>query len=275
MRTGTSLLTSVLCSAPTTNPMIREVQYLKKSLDLYTWGQRHFSLFLEDTFEDLEAFRDFTRHGFGEYLERTRRRWAPCEHLVLKNPEIIQYFPELDALVEDAKFIVIVRDPRDTVASMRAVARKQKSQDSEPVLTKMNNSVERMSRFYNAYYFRFLRGEFAKLRSSLFVVRYEDLVLRTSEVLSDLEKFSGLSLRDFDPNSDWPRTVHGPDELRKEPVLGSWTTELYGKAVSGESIGAFRSAFTDSEIEAIERECQNIMQLFHYTAFEVPGKAAG
>lgn len=268
MRSGTSLLTSVLCSGPATNPVIAEVQYLKRKLDAYAWGRKNFSSFLKDTFGDLEDFDSFTGREIGEYLDRTRRRWQPCEHLVLKNPEIIQYFPELDELVEDAKFIVTVRDPRDTVLSMREVARKQRDQGTVTTLTKMNDGLEALSKFYNAYYFRLLRGDFAKLRPRLTVVRYEDLVSRTPQVIRDLAEFSGLHLGEFDPASAWQRTAQDYAALRRDPHHGAWTTELYGKAVSDQSIGRFRDAFSRAEIKAVEDQCQDIMRLFRYDFVE-------
>ena len=116
MRTGTGLLTNVLCSDPSTNPVIAEAQYLTRMLRLYLWGRNSYSAFLADTFATREDFVRFSRGWVEAYLERTRQRWSPCRHLVLKNPEMTPLFPELHDLVEESKFLVIVRDPRDTVA---------------------------------------------------------------------------------------------------------------------------------------------------------------
>ena len=65
------------------------------------------------------------------------------------------------------------------------------------------------------------------------------------------------------------RTVHDYAELRRDPHHGAWTTELYGKAVSGQGIGRFRDGFSRAEIKAVEEQCQGIMRLFRYDFLEL------
>lgn len=264
MRTGTSLLNSILCSDRTTNPMIGEVQYLTHMMHHYHWGQRHFHLYLKDTFEDRDAFDAFTGECLNAYLERTRNRWSPSRHLVLKNPELVRYFPDLSRLVDGAKFFLTVRDPRDTVVSMRAVAKKQRDKGISSTLTGMNDDARNLSRFYLSYYARLLQGDLDVLQSKLFLVRYEDLVAQTEQVVQQIRDFTGLALADYDPGSQWQRSAEDYDQERTDPDRGPWTTELHGQGVSDSRVGTYRDALSGDDIAIIEEECQAVMRPFQY-----------
>lgn len=271
MRTGTTLLNSILCDDPATNPVIGEVQYLTQMMHHYHWGQRHFRLYLKDTFEDRDVFKAFTADWLRDYLERTRKRWQPCTHLVLKNPELVRYFPDLAELVEGAKFFLTVRDPRDTIVSMRAVAAKQREKGIESTLTKMNGDARQLSRYYRTYYTRLLRGDMDVLQSRLFLVRYEDLATQPGQVVDQIRAFTGLALSDYDPNCDWQRSAENYEQSRADPDRAAWTTELHGKGVSDSRIGQYRDSLSPEDIAIIEEECRAVMRPFRYEACAAPG----
>ncbi len=270
MRTGTTLLNGILCSDPTANPVIGEVQYLTHLMHNYSWGRRHFRLYLKDTFENRDAFKDYTGNWLEDYLQRTRMRWQPCQHLVLKNPELVQYFPDLSELVEGTKFFLTVRDPRDTVVSMRAVAMKQRESGISSTLTRMNDDARKLSHYYRNYYLRLLRGDFNVLASNLFLVRYEDLVTQTAQVVDQIRAFTGLALDEYDPASNWPRSAEDYDQRRRDPDLAAWTTELHGQGVSDSRIGRYRETLSNEDIAIIEEECQAVMQPFKYDSIVAP-----
>ncbi len=274
MRTGTTLLNSILCSDSTTNPVIGEVQYLTHMMHHYHWGQRHFRLYLKDTFEDREAFKSFTGDWLKNYLQRTQERWQPCQHLVLKNPELVRYFPDLSELVEGSKFFLTVRDPRDTVVSMQAVAKKHREKGITSTLTRMNDDPRKFSHYYRNYYFRFLRGDFNVLQSDLFLVRYEDLVTQTGQVVDQIRAFTGLDLADYDPASEWQSSAEDYDRRRADPKLAAWTTELHGKGVSNSQIGRYRDVLSNEDIAIIEEECQAVMRPFKYDTLAAQASSA-
>ncbi len=267
MRSGTTLLNSILCSDTSTNPAIAEIQYVTHLMHHYHWGQRHFNLYLKDTFEDLESFKAFTAGWLNDYLRRTEERWQPCDHLVLKNPELVHYFPNLLELVDGAKFFLTVRDPRDTVVSMRSVARKQREQGISSTLTKMNDDARLLARHYQSYYLRLLRGDMDVLQSNLFLVRYEDLVTQPEAVVAKMRDFTGLALADYNPESEWQRNVEDFDQSRTDRDRAPWTTDLHGKGVSSSRIGQFRDSLGAEEIAVVEEECQAIMRAFAYKPF--------
>lgn len=199
-----------------------------------------------------------------DYLQRTEERWQPCRHLVLKKPELVQYFPDLSALVEGSKFFLTVRDPRDTIVSMRAVAKKQRESGISSTLTRMNDNPQKLSHYYRTYYFRFLRGDFNVLQSNLFLVRYEDLATHTAQVVDQLRAFTGLDLADYDPASEWQRSAEDYDQRRADPERAAWTTELHGQGVSDSRIGRYRDSLSPEDIAIIEEECQAVMRPFKY-----------
>ena len=274
MRTGTTLLNSILCSDSTTNPVIGEVQYLTHLMHHYSWGRQHFRLYLKDTFEDEEAFKSFTAEYLKDYLARTKERWHPCQHLVLKNPELVQYFPDLLDLVEGSKFFLTVRDPRDTILSMRAVAQKHRDKGTTSSLTKMNDDPRKLAHYYRNYYFRFLRGDFNVLGSNLFLLRYEDLVTQTGRIVDQIRDFTGLSLADYDPGSEWQRSAEDYDQRRADPDMAAWTTELHGKGISDSRIGRYRESLSAEDIAIIEEECRAVMRPFKYDAHAAEASSA-
>lgn len=274
MRTGTTLLNSILCSDSKTNPVIGEVQYLTHMMRHHHWGQRNFRLYLKDTFESQEAFKSFTGDWLKDYLRLTAERWQPCQHLVLKNPELVQYFPDLAELAAGSKFFLTVRDPRDTVVSMRAVAKKQRDKGISSTLTKMNDDARRLAHYYRNYYVRFLRGDFNVLGPNLFLVRYEDLVTQTVQVVEQIRDFTGLELADYDPNAEWRRSAEDYEQSRSDPDRSAWTTELHGKGVSDSQIGKYREMLSAEDIAIIKEECQAVMRPFKYDTLAVQGSSA-
>jgi hypothetical protein len=274
MRTGTTLLNSILCSDSATNPVIGEVQYLTHMMRHYHWGLRNFRLYLKDTFETEEAFKTFTGDWLKSYLRLTEERWQPRQDLVLKNPELSHFFPDLSQLAEGSKFFLTVRDPRDTVVSMRAVARKQRDKGISSTLTKMNDDARQLSRHYLSYYRRLFQGDLDCLQSNLFLVRYEDLVTQTGQVVEQIRDFTGLALADYDPGSEWQRSAENYEQSRADPDRSAWTTELHGKGVSDSRIGKYRDVLSAEDTAIIEAECQAVMRPFKYDTLAAQAPSA-
>lgn len=270
MRTGKSLLTSILCSDPSTNPMIAEVQYLTQMVSSYRWGRKFFTESLSDTFETPDDFKQFNQHWVGDYLKRTRERFSPCTHLVLKNPEMTPLFPEVHELVDDAKFLVLIRDPRDTIASIMEVARKQLEAGQKTKFTKMRNDMKQMSTHYRSYYVRLFSDELTDLRRETLCLRYEDLVLNFSDTVEKIARFTDLRLTDFDPDAGWRRSSINSEQRKDSAVLSPWRTELRGKPVSSQRIGRFRERLTRDQVAIIERECAAYLRGFGYQATAGP-----
>ncbi len=133
-RSGTTLLQGILCSDDLSNPLIAEAEYLRQLVETYCNGRRRFDFGLKDYFADPEEFCRFQSSWIRAFLEQTLRRYPPASHLVLKEPHLTRFFPDLWELIPEAQFIVLVRDPRDTLLSMMEVGRRLAASGSKHVL---------------------------------------------------------------------------------------------------------------------------------------------
>ena len=200
MRSGTSVLQAVLCSTEETNPHIHEAQYFTQLVHLYSYARATFDRYLCHYFEDLEDLKVVHADLMQRFLERTLRHFHPAAHLVLKNPEMTPLFPALCELLADAKFVVVVRDPRDTIASMRVVAKRQLAQGQDTNLTRMAESTDRLAARYNWYYAPILDNTDPAFALRRIIVQLEDLVQKTDLVVEKLAEYTGLPLQGFDPS---------------------------------------------------------------------------
>ena len=264
-RSGTTLLQTLLCQDETVNPLIGEAKYLRHLLVAYRFGKMNFSTETKDYFHDPAAYRLFNRNLLSLFLEQTRALYPRASHLVLREPHLTMYFPDLHELVPDALFICIVRDPRDAVASMIDVGEK---------LTAGGQAQDAMARLFAsrridaicAHYLSFYAPAFAA-RSETFrrrcaFVRYEDLVQRPAEYLGRLRALTGLALANCDP-------ARAPDTGRVDYSAAgdyqrAWNTPLSGSKVEDSQIGRYRNVLQPGEVSDIERNCAPLIQRFSY-----------
>ena len=123
MRTGTTLLQSILCGDSATNPLIPEAQWLARLLFLYKWSMGNFSTLQRHYFRDKDDCRDFHRRICLDFLDKTADRYGNPTTLVLKAPDLATTYKQLNEFVPDSKFLVMVRDPRDTIPSLLKLVR--------------------------------------------------------------------------------------------------------------------------------------------------------
>lgn len=265
-RSGTTLLNSILCHDPTTNPFIAEANYLANILSVYRSGRNLWDFEGESYFDDFEDYSQFSRRWVLEFLEKTRKRYTPAQHLVLKAPELTKYFPELCAWVDDAKFLILLRDPRDAIASLIEVGKTLKKTGINPALVKMLESSDaaQLGEFYNAYYQPCHHCNLEGFWSRVRYVQYEGLVRYPDAALQQLEAFTGLSLHQFDRQGTWQRSHLNFQDLPAD-YQPWWSTPLYGKGISAASIGRYRQILTPSQIRDIERTCATLFALGNYS----------
>ena len=261
MRSGTTALQSVLCSTDETNPILQEAQYFTRLAASYADADRNFDRFLSDYFEDRRALKTYHASLLKDLVSRTLARYRPASTLVLKNPEMTALFPAIADLLDEVCFVVTVRDPRDTIASMIDVARRQAAQGQETPLTRMGGDPSRFAAQFNWYYAAVLRNPSEALRRRTLFVRYEDLVSDAHGVAMRLSEFTGLPLQDFDPTLPWRARI----DFRAQVVAGDpFHAALRGEALSRERIGRHTKTLSQQDVRAIEQACGDFMDRFGY-----------
>jgi hypothetical protein len=259
-RAGTTLLQSILCSDERTNPLIREVRYLFKIIGTYQYCSATFeTLESRHYFSSAEEVREFTGEWAEAFLSRLRARYAPADRLVLKHVGMTQMFPALAALLPEARLLLIVRDPKDTIGSLIEVGRKMVGQGKQ---NRFPPVVDQLAEFYKSFYLPSLSCHEPDFRARLLVVRYEDLVRDPPAQIARLEDFTGLSLAGFDPIGRWSR--HKVDFEQDREGGNPWITELYGDSVSDSRLGRYRDVMSESQAATIERACAEVMAATGY-----------
>jgi len=261
MRSGTTMLQAVLCSTEDTNPLIHEAKYVTLLANLHRYEQEMLESHLSHYFDDPGELKNFHAEQMQRFLQHTLKHFHPAAHLVLKNPEMTAMFPEICELVKDAKFIVSVRDPRDTIASMLAVTRRQTELGQVSNLTQMAGDLKKYAAHFNWYYAPLFSSGNSDLREKLLIVKYEDLVADTEATVNAMAEFTGLPLQDFDAAQPWRTLVEFSEE---KLTAGTFYSKLLGKPLSKDSIGNHARAFTKEDIQIIEQACRPFMETFRY-----------
>lgn len=164
--------------------------------------------------------------------------------LVHKKPLFCYYFPELDELYPDeCKFIVMVRDPRDTLSSLLKIKRDENVQ-----------CFTLLQEYLDCYHRCFIQiGN----NDNLLVMRFEDLLINTDEMMDKLREFTGLELN-FDPTKEnWPSRRSGDSR---------YLSDNDGKPINSSNIGNFD--LSSEELGLIENNREQLekhlnMKLFY------------
>ncbi len=256
MRTGTSLLQHTLCSTPTANDMMFECHHLTSHIRIYAEWRNKNERALTDYFADFEELRDFTQAQLSSLLEMIHRQQHAPQNLVLKHPELTPLFPVVSELLPEAKFVIIVRDPRDAIASMLVVAEKQRQLGRSGNIVDANRDMRKLVRIFLSFY-RSTQELINKTPNKVKLVKYEELVVNPHNLLSSMAAFTGLDFSEFDEKADWVYTR--PRNRNK-----SFDTDIRGKSITNNSIGNYKSALSSKEIEQIGKYASGYMKAFGY-----------
>ena len=110
------MMQGIVCSDRKAFPVTRECTYLSKLLKVYKSEKDIWPLHPYDYFDSRQHFRAYHRRIIVNYMNYIRSRWGGGM-IVQKQPVMVKCFPELLELIPSSKFLVMVRDPRDAIAS--------------------------------------------------------------------------------------------------------------------------------------------------------------
>lgn len=260
-RSGTTLLQGLLCSSEKTNPLIYECFLLQHIVDAYRRGRYNFDEFGPAYFNDIPAFQSFYSRVVGDYLDQTRARYAPAEHLVLKETNLTRVFHDVFDLVRDAKYIISVRDPRDVITSLIEVAEKLPKPNANKWFAERD--MKRLAGYYKGFYRSVLVAPDPTFRKNLLFVKHERLVSNAEAEIARIADFTGFPLSPEDGEAAWKRNEWDFDGMERFKITG-WRSELWGKQMSTKNIGKFRGKLTDEELAILAEELSDVYHIFGY-----------
>ncbi|MGB3404471.1 MAG: sulfotransferase [Microcoleaceae cyanobacterium] len=263
-RSGTTLLQNILCSVSSTNPAIGEVGYLYHLAEAYHSSKIDFESQGKYFFKDLAELRQFSITQVSAFLNQIHHQYPTKTHTVLKHPLLSRYFPDLFELIEDVKFLITIRDPRDTIASLIQVGERMQKQSQTRHLTPLftQRNISEYLNFYLSAYVSAWNHPHPQFKQKICYLKYEYLVENPQAALKNLSQFTGLPLETINLQQDWQRNLVPHAQLKD--AAQSFNSLLYNQGISRDRIRHYPQVLTPEEIQFLQTEGKNIFQQFNY-----------
>ena len=251
-RSGSAILQELLCRDPTCHSLA-DAGYLRMLLEAYRGGKREFDGGSRACFGSALAYRRFNAETVRRFLDTCASRRPNQRHLLFSDPGLTAHFPEIYELIPDARFILIVRDPRDLIAGL--IEPDETLSDAGVSHIFQRRRIRPLCQYVRSYYQPTLRCELYGFRQRLSVLRYEDLVRKPQAILAQLKAFTGLEL---DP----------PPDSRPQAAPASLAMASGGGRVletgSADTVGRYRHVLSRREASAIAVELHEFFVTFGY-----------
>lgn len=256
-RSGTTLMHHMLASDPLTLSIPYEAKFLSHHLNAYRLSKEDFAGYNHAFFSDPAEMREHSRRFFaGIFSELHQSHSVPI--LLFKDPAISLSLHEALELFPDARCVLMLRDPRDIVASLLEVGKRLETAGADYGfgLKNLPGVIHYALKHYGPAYE--LMNQ-ASTQGRILPVLYERLVTHPEAELERLREFTGLMLGNYHPGQSWSGEV--PADT---PIQHAWTSELYGQPVSASRVGIYKRLLSPEAIQLIEANCQAFMQIFGY-----------
>lgn len=266
MRSGTTVIHRALCTARNSNPYISESWFLHDLLNLYKWNLSRYEVRHADQFGDVRNFSELIKFNFQYYVNIVSAKYGDPEVLILKHPELTRHFIEIGAMFPQIRFLAIVRDPRDVIASMKDVAAKHRKDGVVSPQSRLTR-IEDYCRQYASYYDRLLRQP-ERLGRRLSFLRYEDAMRDPRQAIQGAGAVAGAvyvadEISQF--SEEHATSANFRKDVRlKDSLSGAFWSDLYTQDLSSEQIGRHTKSLDAAEIADIERLLAPIGRRFEY-----------
>jgi len=216
MRSGTTVIHRALCAARNSNPYISESWYLSDLFEMYAWNLTRFDVRNKDQFGNTSKLAEIIYYNLQYYLDMVSEKYDRPEILILKHPELTRRFLDMRKLAPQAKFLVIVRDPRDVIASIKEVNVKHNADN----IASPHSHFKTMSEYCGFYasYYQTVLGQRQAFGNDLMFVRYEDIVTDPKKSFERISKFSGAVYEGSTIREDSSHSPQRIEVLFDEPV---------------------------------------------------------
>ncbi|MEO5335417.1 MAG: sulfotransferase [Magnetospirillum sp. WYHS-4] len=252
LRTGTTMLQTILCASPDCHPMVGESVFLRGTVEGYWRTARMFDEHARYFFTDRDHMRaTFARH-LTELLEIAADRLGHPRVLVMKHPQLTERFPQIHELLPEARFVVILRNPLDTVASALTAKRKGAKEFGKSEAGDLATTIAR-------YY-----GECMTCPSPLFqertlYVRYEALVADPAPLVAHIGAFTGIDLSGFTPDMANLRSLRPFDQAAAAASV--FHSENYGKAIVANRVSRYREVLSEGDIRLVRKKAGWLIEM--------------
>lgn len=253
-RTGTTLVSNLLCGDSDANPALSEVAYTEYMMFPYeammkSWDSNYWRLF-----DDLDEFQEFHAKTLDLFFQHLMKKHN-CKKLVMKRPFLTRWFPVLARLFPESQYIICVRDPRDVAGSLKAVKRRHmmrdlKEQELNPFL---DLSLTDMILMY-ATGVRDCLGAAKHFKDRFHFIKYETLVTEPEQSMKEVGEKLGLELGLKDEN--WKQQVWHE--------YNPYFSKGWGKDITDKNIGKYKHQLSEEDLEMVELICSGIMEVFGY-----------
>lgn len=203
-----------------------------------------FNIPLKENYTFLEAF-DFLLKG---NLQKNNLQYFGAKEIMCD--ELIPYL-----IQNDTKVVVIVRDPRDVVASVNYPKKEKYLGDKKPTLFVLHGwrrTIDYITMLQNS--------------KKLFYIRYEDLVISPYKKLQEITDF--LEIIPFLKN----HFDNGIYDIDGNLWKANTSFDTQTSFISSGSVGGYKNVLSKEEVNYIESICKKEMELMGYAFDTQPNK---
>lgn len=265
-RSGTTVIHRALCTAENSNPYISESLYLSEIMHLYRRNLMRYDARHADQFGSVRNFRELIWLNIRQYLSLVSVKYNDPYLLVIKHPGLTYFFSELSAAFLDFKFIVVVRDPRDVIASLMKVAERHKENKIISQQTQLV-SIKQHCDYYISYYENIF-NDLGGFNNRLIFVKYENFMNEPDKVLQRISQFSGAKYDTSRAMKFLPEHAAAANFDKKsreeDPFGGAFWSDSYTESITTDRIGKYKDVLNEAQIEEIQQRLQAIGSRFGY-----------
>jgi hypothetical protein len=262
MRSGTSLLYGLISTSPDTGPPIAPARYLADHFHIHRRYLGTDKLFVDDYVPDRDGLVAHTRKIVRSILDSAWEQSGRPPTLAIKAAELSPMLPLVAEVLPEARFVVSVRDPKDTITSILKVGERQRYFGLRIGSARANRDIGKLCKIYNAAYLPSLRAA-DRIAEQLFYVKYEDVVANGDAALVPVWSHCGIAPGHAARVEEESRASHFR-AIADHRYWRTYLTELSGRVISRSSLGSYRQVLNPAEARRVDWRCRRVRRTFGY-----------
>lgn len=259
-RSGTHLLNSILSSSDQVSPLLTESWPLVHIINSFSLTRMHTNRYPGHYLGGKDDVINLYRPVLLDFILRTHRRYKK-PFLVFRVPSLAKHIRPLATLLDffciRFNVLVMVRDPRDVLSSLKTINHNLSEAGEDP----LSSSMEKICMEFIAEYYKPLMNLSIK---NITYIRYEDLTANPQEKAREIGATIGLDLSNYNAESDW-KNVKKDWTILEDQKQQAWVTPLYQKGVTSSSVGRYKSVLSPEEIATVENSMGAFLKTFGYS----------